>query len=172
MRGVADLDLVIVDPQVNQLLGLAFTGAIAKFAKERQADVDDILLPGTVAPLVVDSPFGHLDPLYRRALSLQPALEGLIVPSKFYGTAASGRPILFIGDPDGEVARLIRRHDCGWSFRPGEDEAVAALLGALAADRTALLARGQNARRMVRDHYSRSHGIAAWDALLRNVAAD
>ena len=53
----------------NQLLGLAFTGAIAKYAKEREEDVDDILLPGTVAPLVVDSPFGHLDPLYRRGVA-------------------------------------------------------------------------------------------------------
>jgi len=53
----------------NQLLGLAFTGAITKFAKERQELVDDILLPGTVAPLVVDSPFGHLDPLYRRGVA-------------------------------------------------------------------------------------------------------
>lgn len=49
----------------NQLLGLAFTGAIAKYAKERENDVNDILLPGTVAPLVVDSPFGHLDEIYR-----------------------------------------------------------------------------------------------------------
>jgi DNA sulfur modification protein DndD len=53
----------------NQLLGLAFTGAIAKYAKERQDNVDDILLPGTIAPLVVDSPFGHLDPLYRRGVA-------------------------------------------------------------------------------------------------------
>lgn len=103
-------------------------------------------------------------------LSLQPELEGLIVPSKFYGTAASGRPILFIGDADGEIARLIRRHDCGWSFRVGDGDAVAALLGELAANRQPLLARGRNARRMVRDHYSRVHGISAWDALLREVA--
>tara|TARA_R110002072_G_scaffold271796_1_gene431797 strand:- start:469 stop:1653 length:1185 start_codon:yes stop_codon:yes gene_type:complete len=53
----------------NQLLGLAFTGAIAKYAKERQELCDDILLPGTVAPLVVDSPFGHLDQLYRRGVA-------------------------------------------------------------------------------------------------------
>jgi DNA sulfur modification protein DndD len=53
----------------NQLLGLAFTGAIAKYAKERDNDENDILLPGTVAPLVVDSPFGHLDPIYRRGVA-------------------------------------------------------------------------------------------------------
>ena len=49
----------------NQLLGLAFTGAIANFAKDRQFEDDDILLPGTEAPLVVDSPFGHLDTIYK-----------------------------------------------------------------------------------------------------------
>jgi len=64
----------------NQLLGLAFTGAIAKYAKERQEDVDDILLPGTVAPLVVDSPFGHLDPLYRRGVAeFLPSLASQVI---------------------------------------------------------------------------------------------
>lgn len=64
----------------NQLLGLAFTGAIAKYAKERQQLVDDILLPGTVAPLVVDSPFGHLDPLYRRGVAeFLPSLASQVI---------------------------------------------------------------------------------------------
>ena len=64
----------------NQLLGLAFTGAIAKYAKEREDDVDDILLPGTVAPLVVDSPFGHLDPLYRRGVAeFLPSLASQVI---------------------------------------------------------------------------------------------
>ena len=103
-------------------------------------------------------------------LSLQPELEGLIVPSKFYGAAASGRPILFIGDADGEVARLIHRHDCGWTFRPGDGAAVATLLGELAVNRGVLAERGRSARAMVRDYFSRAQGIAAWDALLREIA--
>lgn len=53
----------------NQLLGLAFTGAIAEFAKDRQDEESDVLLSGTEAPLVVDSPFGHLDPAYRRGVA-------------------------------------------------------------------------------------------------------
>ena len=53
----------------NQLLGLAFTGAIADFAKDRQHEESDVLLSGTEAPLVVDSPFGHLDPAYRRGVA-------------------------------------------------------------------------------------------------------
>lgn len=51
----------------NQLLGLAFTGALAKFAKLRKNAKSKILLPGTEAPLVLDAPFGKLDPIYKHA---------------------------------------------------------------------------------------------------------
>jgi len=46
-------------------------------------------------------------------VSLMPALEGLIVPSKFYGILAAARPVIFIGDRDGEIAREIEACDCG-----------------------------------------------------------
>ena len=49
----------------NQLLGLAFTAALIEFAKLRQNAKDYRLLPGTIAPLVLDSPFGQLDKTYR-----------------------------------------------------------------------------------------------------------
>ena len=49
----------------NQLLGLAFTAALIEFAKVRRNAQDYRLLPGTVAPLVLDSPFGQLDEAYR-----------------------------------------------------------------------------------------------------------
>ncbi len=45
--------------------------------------------------------------------SLIPSLEGMIVPSKFYGILAAGRPLIFIGDPDGELARVIGAAQCG-----------------------------------------------------------
>lgn len=49
----------------NQLLGLAFTAALVEFAKVRKNAQDFRLLPGTIAPLVLDSPFGQLDKAYR-----------------------------------------------------------------------------------------------------------
>ena len=104
-------------------------------------------------------------------LSLRAELEGLIVPSKFYGAASSARPIVFIGALDGEVAQLVRRHDCGWAFTAGDAEGVAAMLRALAADRSRLAEPGANARRMVRAHFTREHSVEAWDALLRQVCA-
>ncbi|MEL7111461.1 MAG: glycosyltransferase family 4 protein [Pseudomonadota bacterium] len=38
-------------------------------------------------------------------VSLDPACEGLIVPSKFYGILAVDRPVIFLGDPNGAIAR-------------------------------------------------------------------
>ena len=60
-------------------------------------------------------------------VSLKPALEGLIVPSKFYSAIAAGRLVIFIGDGgndgDGEIAREVARGDCGVTVAP--DDAVA-----------------------------------------------
>ena len=42
-------------------------------------------------------------------ISLRPALEGLIVPSKIYGIAAAGRPMIAITARDGEIARLVQQ---------------------------------------------------------------
>jgi DNA sulfur modification protein DndD len=50
----------------NQLLSLAFIAALIKFCRERSLSVGDpLLIPGIVAPLVLDSPFGQLDNTYR-----------------------------------------------------------------------------------------------------------
>ena len=46
-------------------------------------------------------------------ISLRPTLEGMIVPSKFYGIVAAGRPVIHVGDPDGEIARILEREQCG-----------------------------------------------------------
>jgi DNA sulfur modification protein DndD len=52
----------------SQLLSLAFIAALVRFSKLRSnAKGGRILIPGIVAPLVLDSPFGQLDDIYRAA---------------------------------------------------------------------------------------------------------
>jgi DNA sulfur modification protein DndD len=51
----------------NQLMSLAFTAALVDFARSRLGEEHAILSPGTVAPLVLDAPIGHLDKTYRAA---------------------------------------------------------------------------------------------------------
>lgn len=52
----------------NQMMSLAFLAALVEYAKKRSVSDDDgMFIPATVAPLVLDSPFGQLDNTYRRS---------------------------------------------------------------------------------------------------------
>lgn len=55
-------------------------------------------------------------------ISLLPSMEGLIVPSKFYGILAANRPIIFVGSEEGEISGLISRYDCGVHLACGESD--------------------------------------------------
>jgi len=65
----------------NQLVSLAFIAALIKFSLSRSKHDDgDLLIPGVVAPLVLDSPFGQLDTKYRAdTASFVPAMASQVV---------------------------------------------------------------------------------------------
>ncbi|MEQ1846809.1 MAG: glycosyltransferase family 4 protein [Nitrospira sp.] len=105
-------------------------------------------------------------------VSLRPTLEGLIVPSKFYGIAAAGRPIIHIGDPDGEIARILDRERCGWSFCIGEVDALAACILRLFRHKIEVVDAGRCARRAFDRKYSREHALDSWRVLLKAASTD
>src|SRR5205823_7884289 len=51
--------------------------------------------------------------------------SGLIVPSKFYGITAAGRPIIYIGDSEGEIPQILREGGCGYTVDIGNAENLA-----------------------------------------------
>lgn len=64
----------------NQLMSLAFTAALVDFARARLGPEHAILSPGTVAPLVLDAPIGHLDRSYRGATAaFLPSMAGQVL---------------------------------------------------------------------------------------------
>lgn len=102
--------------------------------------------------------------------SLRPEFEGLVVPSKVTGAMAAGRPILFVGDPDGEIGRLIARHGCGCVIAAGDGPGLADAVRALARDRARGEDMGRRARRAFEAEFDRATALARWDALLDAVA--
>jgi len=52
-------------------------------------------------------------------ISQDPDCEGLILPSKLYGVRAVGRPVLFLGDADGAIAREVAAFGAGLTLDPG-----------------------------------------------------
>lgn len=111
--------VTVVDDQDNNaalsdgeklLFGLAFTGSIAEFARDRQHEDVDILLSGTDAPLVIDSPFGDLDTTYRQAVaSFLPKMAPQVILLVSSSQAAGG----VLSELEGKVGEqyVLRRFE-------------------------------------------------------------
>jgi colanic acid biosynthesis glycosyl transferase WcaI len=104
-------------------------------------------------------------------ISLRPEMEGLIVPSKFYGVAAAGRGALAICDPAGEIASLIARGDCGATIAPGDAAGLATRIRALARDPQTLARWGVNARRLLDAEFGRERALRQWESLLADMGS-
>lgn len=58
-------------------------------------------------------------------VTLSDGMYGLGVPSKSYNIMATGKPILFVGDPSSEIAICIKEYGIGWVVEPNNPEALA-----------------------------------------------
>ena len=103
-------------------------------------------------------------------VTLKPSLEGLIVPSKFYGALAVARPVLFIGARDGELARLIDAYHCGIVVDEGDVEGLVRAIETLARDRATAAAMGARGRELYLQRFAPRHAFAAWERVLEEAA--
>src|SRR6266850_3005957 len=103
-------------------------------------------------------------------ISLKRGLSGVIVPSKVYNVLASGRACVAAVEQDCEVADIIQRAGCGYVVGPGDATALRARVVELAANRDRAAAMGARARDAALA-FDRPRQVAAYDALLREVAA-
>jgi colanic acid biosynthesis glycosyl transferase WcaI len=103
-------------------------------------------------------------------VSLRPELEGLIVPSKLYGILAAGRPVIFIGDHDGELARVIATTQVGITVQSGDSQGLCSALRILRDDevRTRM---GIRAREVFEQRYTLAAAVARWREVLAVVGA-
>jgi len=99
-------------------------------------------------------------------LSLRPQLEGLIVPSKFYGIAAAGRPLLAVTATDGEIAAIVREHGCGLAVAPGDVAGLIEAIFLLAGDPQLRQEMGARARALAEGPFARSRSLETWSRLL------
>lgn len=99
-------------------------------------------------------------------LSLLPALEGLIVPSKFYGILAAARPVVFVGDPQGEVARIIREMQLGAVVSVGDAAHLARVLRELREEPARCEALGRAGHRLYGGRYTATRALEQWTQLL------
>jgi colanic acid biosynthesis glycosyl transferase WcaI len=101
--------------------------------------------------------------------TLDPRFEGLVVPSKVYGIMAAGRPCIFVGAPEGEVARLVRRGQFGTVVGPGDGAFLAREVESMRHRPAVREEHGRNARRLFEAEFDLPVAISRWAALLEGV---
>ncbi len=122
------------------------------------------------------APFAPADELEARlacadiqVVSLRSEWTGTVVPSKFFGALAAGRPVLFIGSESCCVAQIIRKFDLGWVCSPGRESAIALQLGTLAIDPSPLRSLQQRCFQTYKAYFSRDIVLNQFDRDLRSL---
>jgi glycosyltransferase involved in cell wall biosynthesis len=99
-------------------------------------------------------------------VTLRPEVEGFVVPSKFYGIAAAGRPTLFVGSTAGEIAQIVVDWQCGIAVQTGDVQGLAAAIKRLRSDSALCRKYGENARRVFEERFEKRIALAAWSEVL------
>jgi glycosyltransferase involved in cell wall biosynthesis len=89
--------------------------------------------------------------------SVDPAWDGLILPSKVQGSFAVARPVLFVGSDNHEIARWIGESKGGWNVAVNDGAGLAALLRSSTAEDHR--ARGAAAQRFAGSTFARAVNV-------------
>lgn len=162
-----DVDTVLGAIRMLPDVRFVFTGGGARLEAIRNAGATNVELRPYVAREQLSESLSSVD---AHLVSLQASLEGLIVPSKFYGALAVARPVLFVGARDGELARIIDEHRCGVVIEPGDAEGLARAIQHLAANREEAEAMGRRGRVLYLSRFAPAHAFAAWERVLQSVS--
>jgi glycosyltransferase involved in cell wall biosynthesis len=108
----------------------------------------------------------HLSAADILVVSLRNEYAGTVVPSKFQGALAMGRPVLFSGDPDSAIGHWIQEHGLGWCLTRDNLHQVAEELIQLESDPARLLALQEHCFRVYQRHFSREEVLSRTHQLL------
>lgn len=100
---------------------------------------------------------------------LRPELEGLIVPSKFYSILAAGKPTLFVGEPQGEIASIINEGGIGQSIQSDDSEALAQQILELNGSAERIESMGLAARILFDRRFTSQQAFQKWNNVIEYV---
>ncbi len=102
-------------------------------------------------------------------ISLLPALEGLILPSKVYGILAAGKPLINIGDPAGEVGSLVAQHEIGFNVPIGDVDGLHRVIQIAREHPDKVAEKGLAARRLFDEQFGAESSLRKLEELLCSV---
>jgi glycosyltransferase involved in cell wall biosynthesis len=87
-------------------------------------------------------------------VSINFGMEGLVAPSKFYGTLAAGRPVAVVCEPHSYLRTLVADAKCGATFRNGNGIGLANFIRFLASDRQVANQMGTAGRQYLQKNFT------------------
>jgi len=102
-------------------------------------------------------------------VTLIPGATDTVAPSKLYGILASGRPVLFVGNSNSEIAQFISTNRCGFVFDIGDVEGLVSCLLELLTNKTLISAAAKCAYSAYVNNYGVSKSSAMYVSLLKNA---
>ncbi|MDX1616146.1 MAG: glycosyltransferase family 4 protein [Candidatus Promineifilaceae bacterium] len=103
-------------------------------------------------------------------VSLRPGFEGLVVPSKAYGILAAGRPLLYQGSEEGELAQMIAEEHVGWVVPAGDPQALQEVLLSYLRRPELAAEQGRRARRLAESTYGKQNAIRRYTTVLSDIS--
>jgi colanic acid biosynthesis glycosyl transferase WcaI len=95
-------------------------------------------------------------------VSLRPEWTGIVVPSKFFGALAVGRPLLFEGDEKSSIARWIKEYGVGWVLTPGNLDSLANELEAFSKNPSVKREMFNHCHAIYQSHFSKKVILGGW----------
>jgi glycosyltransferase involved in cell wall biosynthesis len=87
-------------------------------------------------------------------VSINSGMEGLVAPSKLYGTLAAGRPVAVVCEPHSYLRNLVADAKCGATFRNGDGTGLANFIRFLASDRQVAERMGTAGRQYLQKNFT------------------
>ncbi len=88
-------------------------------------------------------------------VSLNDSMYGLGVPSKSYNYMAVAKPILYVGNQNSEIGRVVMENKIGWILKQNDPDSLAKLVNEICSNERIFEELGQRALSVVEKNYSR-----------------
>lgn len=88
-------------------------------------------------------------------VTLADGMFGLGVPSKSYNLMATGKPILYIGEPNSEIAYCINKYNIGWVVEPNNPQALKDMIDTIVEHPEDLPQKSLNARNVANEVFAK-----------------
>ena len=114
----------------------------------------------------------HLNAADMHMISLNKGWNGLVVPSKFFGSLATGKPVIYAGPEDSAIACLLKEHEIGFYIDEKSLEDVVIKLDLLSKNNSVMNILQKNTFEIYKHSFSKKIVVDKWDRVLRQLIAD